>query len=170
MDGQDKRVTETDAGAASDCAAAGAAGDFAARPGDSKLPKIIDSFDVGVYAGKELYLEVEDGKDVFYHGDYVSQIVLDKRQELLVGRRDVMAGHYPDIDLAMYWKTDRSVSRRHLRFYFNMYGAFFVEDLCNNNMTFVGDGGRVLNRECAELKPGDRVTVSRSVVFVFKIR
>ncbi len=81
-----------------------------------------------------------------------------------------MAGHYPDIDLAMYWKTDRSVSRRHLRFYFNMYGAFFVEDLCNNNMTFVGADCRVLNRECAELKPGDRVMVSRSVVFVFKIR
>lgn len=130
---------------------------------------IIETLDRGVYTGMEPYLEIESGKEVFYRGDYVTQIPLTK-DELLVGRRDVIAGHYPDVDLAMYWKTDKSVSRRHLRFYFNIRGAFFVEDLCNNNVTFLGDYDHAINRECVELHPGDRIIVSRSVVFVFKIR
>ena len=147
----------------------GAHGDVLTDVLDVGATAIIESLDRGVYAGKEPYLEIEGGKEVFYRGDYVTQIALTK-DELLVGRRDVIAGHYPDVDLAMYWKVDKSVSRRHLRFYFNIRGALFVEDLCNSNATFLGDYGHAINRECVELHPGDRIIVSRSVVFVFKIR
>ena len=130
--------------------------------------KIIDGMS-GIYAGKELCLRVSEGKEVFYRGEYVREIALSG-EELLVGRRDVMAGHYPDIDLAMYWKADKRVSRRHLRFYFNCNGSFFVEDLCNNQSTFLNDIQRPINRERIELHLGDRVKVSQSVVFEFRTR
>lgn len=121
------------------------------------------------YAGKEVYLEVEDGREVFYHGNYVLQIPLHNG-ELLIGRRDVMAGHYPDVDLAMYWRNDRSLSRKHLRIYSDINGAYYVEDICNNNATFINDRNHPLNRDRAELKPGDRIIVSNSVSFVFRVR
>ena len=76
----------------------GAHGDVLTDVLDVGATAIIESLDRGVYAGKEPYLEIEGGKEVFYRGDYVTQIALTK-DELLVGRRDVIAGHYPDVDV-----------------------------------------------------------------------
>lgn len=121
------------------------------------------------YVGKEVSLNLEGGQEVFYHGRYVTKIVLHG-EPLLVGKRDVMAGHYPDIDLAMYWKQDRSVSRRHLRIYRDMNGKYFVEDVCQRNATFLNSYQRPLNRERVELKDGDRILVSTSVAICFRVR
>ncbi|MBO5752268.1 MAG: FHA domain-containing protein [Proteobacteria bacterium] len=120
------------------------------------------------YEGREVSLYLEGGQEVFYRGNYVTKIVLQDAP-LLIGRRDVMAGHYPDVDLAMYWKQDRSVSRRHLRIYRDMNGSYFVEDLCNNHATFLNSYDRPLNRERVELKNGDRILVSMSVAFCFTV-
>ena len=121
------------------------------------------------YNGKELYLQIEDGKDVFYRGTYVTQIPLSG-SPLLVGRRDVLAGHYPDIDLAMYWKEDRAVSRKHLSIYADMNGVYYVEDICNNNVTFLNGKDHPLNKERAELTPGDRIFTSNAIVIDFCTR
>lgn len=115
------------------------------------------------YSGKEVYLDVS--KEVFFRGHYATQIPLCEN-ELLIGRRDVMVGHYPDVDLAMYWDEDRSLSRRHLRIYCDMNGAFFAEDLCGN--TFIN--GRLLNKNRVELALGDCIGVSKSVQMVFSVR
>ena len=121
------------------------------------------------YEGKEVSLCIEGGQEVFYRGGYVKRIVL-QGETLLIGRRDVMAGHYPDVDLAMYWKQDRSISRRHLRIYRGMNGSYFVEDICNNHATFLNSYHRPLNRERVELKNGDRIIVSMSIAICFMVR
>ena len=119
------------------------------------------------YDGKEVYLNIEGGQEVFYHGAYVTRIPLNGESSLIVGRRDVMAGHYPDIDLALYWKQDRCLSRKHLRIYRDANGAYFVEDLCCNNATFLNSLEHPLNRQRVQLKPGDRILVSMSIVIDF---
>ena len=126
----------------------------------------LDPVIVDPYIGREVYLSIEGGQRVFYRGAYVTRIRL-RNESLLFGRRDVMSGHYPDVDLAMYWKQDRCLSRRHLRIYRDFNCSYIVEDLCNNNATFLNSYDRPLNRERAELKPGDRILVSRSIAIDF---
>ncbi len=118
------------------------------------------------YAGKEVYLNVEGGQEVFYHGAYVTKIPLSS-EPLLIGRRDVMAGHYPDVDLALYWKQDRCLSRKHLRIFRDASGCYYVEDLCHNNATFLNSMTHPLNKQRAPLKPGDRIFISMSIVLDF---
>ena len=118
------------------------------------------------YEGHDCYLEIEGGQEVFYRGTYVRQIQL-KTAQLLIGRRDVMAGHYPDVDLAMYRKQDSCISRRHLRIYRDVNGAWFVEDLCSHDATFYN--GVALNHERRELNDGDRVIISSSIALVFRV-
>ena len=80
-----------------------------------------------------------------------------------------MASHYPDIDLMMYRKLDPAISRRHLRF-FRENEHYYIEDLCNNNATFLNDYANKLNHERRELHHGDRIFVSMSLAFLFKIQ
>lgn len=115
---------------------------------------------------RSAYLEVEGGQEVFFRGAYTTRVPL-KANSLLFGRRDVMASHYPDIDLMMYRKLDPAISRRHLRL-FRENGRFFVEDLCNNNATFINDYSNKLNHERRELRHGDRIFVSMSLSFIFR--
>ncbi len=117
--------------------------------------------------GRECVLEIEGGKDVFYRGAYVTSIPL-RGNDIIVGRRDVMAGQYPDVDLAKYRKDDPCLSRRHLRIYRDYENTWYVEDLCNHNSTFYNDLRTPLNHERHELKNGDRILVSMSVVMVFR--
>jgi pSer/pThr/pTyr-binding forkhead associated (FHA) protein len=92
-----------------------------------------------------------------------------KGGSLLVGRRDVMANHYPDVDLMMYRKLDPAISRRHLRI-FREGGEHYVEDLCNNNATFINDYSNKLNHERRILRDGDRVFVSMSLALIFRVQ
>ena len=119
-------------------------------------------------AGPTAFLEIEGGQEIFFRGAYTTKIPF-KTGTILVGRRDVMASHYPDIDLMMYRKLDPAISRRHLRF-FRENGAYFVEDLCNNNATFLNDYANKLNHERRELRDGDRVFVSMSLAFLFRVQ
>lgn len=112
------------------------------------------------------YLEIEGGQEIFFRGAYTTKIPF-KSGSILVGRRDVMASHYPDIDLMMYRKLDPAIGRRHLRF-FREDGSYFVEDLCNNNATFLNDYANKLNHERRELNDGDRIFVSMSLAFLFR--
>lgn len=122
----------------------------------------------GEEIGPTAYLEIEGGQEIFFRGAYTTKIPF-KTGTILVGRRDVMASHYPDIDLMMYRKLDPAISRRHLRF-FREDGAYFVEDLCNNNATFLNDYANKLNHERRELRDGDRVFVSMSLAFLFRVQ
>ena len=121
-----------------------------------------------IYAGKQLHLEIEGGQEVFYKGAYVSTIPLFGAP-LIIGRRDVLAGFYPDVDLAMYWKQDRAISRRHLKIYCDLNGLWFVEDLCNHNATFLNSYKYPLNHDRVELHPDDRILISMSIAIAFKV-
>jgi len=120
------------------------------------------------YGGRRVSLETEGAQEVFYRGKYVTHIELTG-SSLLVGRRDVMSGHYPDIDLAMYRKQDPAISRRHLRIFCDINRRYFIEDLCNNNATFVNNYEAPLNLERRELRDGDRIFVSMTLALVFRL-
>lgn len=120
------------------------------------------------YQGKTLYLEMEGGQEVFYKGAYVSAIPL-MGNPLIIGRRDILSGFYPDIDLAMYWKQDRAISRKHVKVFCDVNGTWFVEDLCNHNATFLNAYKYPLNNERVELQPNDRILISMSLAMVFKV-
>ncbi|MGI5829566.1 MAG: FHA domain-containing protein [Bradymonadia bacterium] len=140
----------------------------------SEMPLDIKSSDVIVpstgsgFGGQQAVLEIEGGQDVFYRGSYVTRIAL-KGGALVIGRRDVIAGYYPDIDLMMYRKLDPAISRKHCQVYCDIHGKYFVEDLCNNNATYLNDYNTKLNHERRELKSGDRIFISMSISIVFKI-
>ena len=120
------------------------------------------------YQGNTLYLEMEGGQEVFYKGAYVNTIPL-MGTPLIIGRRDILSGFYPDIDLAMYWKQDRAISRKHLKIFCDVDGKWFVEDLCNHNATFLNAYKYPLNHERVELQPNDRILISMSLAMVFKV-
>lgn len=117
---------------------------------------------------QQAVLEIEGGQDVFYRGSYVTRIAL-KGGALVIGRRDVIAGYYPDIDLMMYRKLDPAISRKHCQVYCDIHGKYFVEDLCNNNATFLNDYNTKLNHERRELKSGDRIFISMSISIVYRV-
>lgn len=121
------------------------------------------------YEGLELSLSVENGKKVFFHGAEVARIILTGAP-LLLGRRDMLAGHYPDIDLGRYFEQDRMISRKHLRIYRDINGFWFVEDLCSNNTTFINDLNHPLNKSRAELIPGTQIIISHSITLTFRAR
>lgn len=114
------------------------------------------------------FLEVEGGQEIFFRGAYTTRVPI-KTQSILIGRRDVMANHYPDIDLMMYRKLDPAISRRHLRI-FRESETHYVEDLCNNNATFLNDYSNKLNHERRELRDGDRIFVSMSLALLFRLQ
>ena len=137
---------------------------------DSSSPSVSQIIEMpNPYAGKDVFLTIEGGQEVFYRGAYVTKIRLTG-ETITVGRRDVMAGHYPDIDLAMYWRQDRTISRKHLQIYRDVNGVYFVEDLCNHNATFLNSYQCPLNKTRAELKPGDRILVSMSIAIDFCVQ
>ncbi|PIW02699.1 MAG: hypothetical protein COW42_00175, partial [Deltaproteobacteria bacterium CG17_big_fil_post_rev_8_21_14_2_50_63_7] len=129
---------------------------------------VSDDLDADEGLGKAAVLEVEGGQEIFFRGAYTTKVPF-KGGNILVGRRDVMASHYPDIDLMMYRKLDPAISRRHLRF-FRENEHYYIEDLCNNNATFLNDYANKLNHERRELHHGDRIFVSMSLAFLFKIQ
>ena len=111
-------------------------------------------------------LVVEGGQKVFFEGRMVHEIPLDF-DELLIGRRDPAKGHYPDIDLAHFRHIDGHISRRHARI-LRRGGKWVIEDLCDNDATFVNDQSHVLNRDTAVLEQGDRILISDSVAMTFR--
>ena len=141
--------------------------DKVAQPGIFRTPQSIPQKQP--YEGLELSLSVENGKKVFFHGAEVARIVLTGAP-LLLGRRDMLAGHYPDIDLGRYFEQDRTISRKHLRIYRDINGFWFVEDLCSNNTTFINDLNHPLNRSRAELTPGTQIIISHSIILTFLAR
>ena len=120
------------------------------------------------YKGKPAFLLVENHQEVFYRGAYLTKVPLTGNP-VIIGRRDVMAGYYPDIDLAAYWKQDRTISRRHLKIYADVNGFYYVEDLCNNDSTHVNTMDCELNRSRMVLHPGDRIFVGKMVSFSFNV-
>lgn len=119
-------------------------------------------------AEEAAWLVIEGGQSVFFEGRMVDRLRLDV-DELLIGRRDPSVGHYPDIDLTHFVHIDRHISRRHARM-LRVDGQWFVEDLCDNDATWLNDRAHVLNRDRAELTDGDRVLVSDSIAMVFRTR
>ncbi|MCB9532843.1 MAG: zinc ribbon domain-containing protein [Myxococcales bacterium] len=110
-------------------------------------------------------LHVEGGQTVFFDGHMTSTVRLDVDQ-VLIGRRDPPAGHYPDIDLGHLRDLDRHISRHHARL-FRRGARWFVEDLCANDATFLDDRANPLNHETAPLEDGSRVLISDAVVLRF---
>lgn len=107
-------------------------------------------------------LVVEGGQTVFYDGRMTERILLDVDQ-LVIGRRDPTVGHYPEIDLTHLRHLDGHLSRRHARV-FRHEGRWWIQDLAQNDATFVNDHAHGLNGEAVPLQDGDRVLVGAALV------
>lgn len=147
---------------------ASAAAAQAQLPGDRRKTRFqggdSGGFAAATTAASEL--SVEGGQKVFFDGAMTDRIRLDIDQ-LLIGRRDPAQGHYPEIDLAHLMSLDPHISRRHARIY-RAQGRWRVEDLSNNDATFVNDRAHILNRTSHELRNGDRILISDAVALVFR--
>ncbi len=121
-----------------------------------------------VGAVEEAWLMVGGSQTVFFDGRMTSQIKLNVDQ-VLIGRRDPSQGHYPDIDLGHFRQIDAHISRRHARVY-RKGGRWFLEDLCENDATYLNDKAHVLNGQTVPLKNGDKVLISDSVAMTFRIQ
>lgn len=119
-------------------------------------------------ASEAAWLIVEGGQSVFFDGRMTAQIRLDVDQ-ILIGRRDPAEGHYPDVDLGHFRHIDGHISRRHARVY-RQQGRWYLEDLCENDATYLNDKAHVINGETVPLKEGDRVLVSDSVAMTFRLQ
>jgi pSer/pThr/pTyr-binding forkhead associated (FHA) protein len=97
-----------------------------------------------------------------------AQVRLDVDQ-VLIGRRDPSQGHYPDLDLGHFRQIDAHISRRHARVY-RKGSRWFLEDLCENDATYLNDKAHVLNGESVPLKNGDEVLISDSVAMTFRVQ
>lgn len=113
-------------------------------------------------------LVVEGGQTVFFDGEMTSTLPLDVDQ-VLIGRRDPAAGHYPEVDLTHLAQLDPHISRRHARVIRTRAG-YFLEDLCSNDATFLNDRAHMLNGERHELHDGDRILISDAVAMRFHLR
>lgn len=111
-------------------------------------------------------LVVEGGQSVFFDGEMRTALHLDV-DELLIGRRDPVAGHYPEIDLTHLAALDPHISRRHARI-LRARNRWFVEDLCTNSATFLNDRAHVLNGTRHPLQDGDRIFISDAVAMTFR--
>lgn len=120
-----------------------------------------------VAAAEEIWLMVGGSQTVFFDGRMTSQIRLDVDQ-ILIGRRDPSQGHYPDVDLGHFRQIDAHISRRHARVY-RKGSRWFLEDLCENDATYLNDKAHVLNGEAVPLKDGDDILISDSVAMTFRV-
>lgn len=147
---------------------ASAAAAQAQLPGDRRKTRFQGGDSGGFAAATTVAseLSVEGGQKVFFDGAMTDRIRLDIDQ-LLIGRRDPAQGHYPEIDLAHLMSLDPHISRRHARIY-RAQGRWRVEDLSNNDATFVNDRAHILNRTSHELRNGDRILISDAVALVFR--
>lgn len=130
---------------------------------DSDQPPLADTG-----ATSAACLIVEGGQTVFFDGEMTSTLPLDVDQ-VLIGRRDPSAGHYPEVDLTHLAQLDPHISRRHARVIRTRAG-YFIEDLCTNDATFLNDRAHVLNGERHELHDGDRILISDAVAMRFHLR
>jgi hypothetical protein len=137
-------------------------------PGDRRKTRFqagdSGGFNATSTATSELY--VEGAQKVFFDGTMTDRIRLDMDQ-VVIGRRDPAQGHYPEIDLAHLVSLDPHISRRHARVY-RAQGRWRVEDLSNNDATFVNDRSHILNRSSHELRNGDRILISDALALVFR--
>jgi hypothetical protein len=117
---------------------------------------------------EEAWLIVGGSQTVFFDGRMTSQIRLDVDQ-VLIGRRDPSQGHYPDVDLGHFRQIDAHISRRHARV-FRKGTRWFLEDLCENDATYLNDKAHVINGETVPLKSGDEVLISDSVSMTFRLQ
>lgn len=117
---------------------------------------------------EEAWLMVGGSQTVFFDGKMTSEIRLNVDQ-VLIGRRDPSQGHYPDLDLGHFRQIDAHISRRHARVY-RKGGRWFLEDLCENDATYLNDKAHVLNGQTVPLKNGDKVLISDSVAMTFQVQ
>lgn len=108
-------------------------------------------------------LEVGDQRQVRFRGRVTAAVELAEG-EYSLGRRDLVNGHYPDIDLQNAGDYGFT-SRRHARLAVRD-GQLFVTDLKGEDTTAINDPEQFLPEgEERELNEGDRLIIGEAVTF-----
>lgn len=116
-------------------------------------------------------LVVEGSQTVIYNMagqlNHVSEIPFDTDQ-ISIGHRDIENGHFPDIDLVSFRRFDPHLSRRHAVF-LREGGRHFIHVLSPANSTTLNGTDTLLGEnQKHELRPGDRIFFSDSIVIRFE--
>ena len=154
-------------GAAAEAQRSGASGAPMPLPSERSRVRYRQDSRPQAVAEAAAWVFVDGQQSVFFDGRMTHKLRLDV-DELTIGRRDPSAGHYPDIDLAHLRHIDGHISRRHARLK-RRAGQWYIEDLCDNDATFLNDQAHVLNREEAPLSDGDRIMISDSLALLFRV-
>ncbi len=83
-------------------------------------------------------------------------------QDILIGRVDPTANHFPQVDLTAHGGDEGGVSRKHLRI--TLAGnQYFAEDLGSSNGSWLGTQ-RLMPNQRAELNSGDQLRLGKLVL------
>jgi hypothetical protein len=121
----------------------------------------------GQARGKPPVLIIEGPGPVIHRGRRARSVIVPGEQ-ITIGRTTT-ADEFVDINLAEYRRYDRLLARHHARIFFDR-GLWFLEDLADNDATFVQGLNRPINRETVPLRDGDRMQFGDSVRMRFHQR
>jgi len=96
-----------------------------------------------------------------------SAVALDVREQVMIGRADLVDGYVPGLDLTDYGARDAGVSRRHAALFITD-GQLYLRDLGSINGTRINAVRLELNRPC-NVQAGDRIEFGNLQVVVQRI-
>jgi pSer/pThr/pTyr-binding forkhead associated (FHA) protein len=92
-------------------------------------------------------------------------IALNTQQEIVIGRSDPQANHYPDVDLLPYGAVEDGVSRIHARLQ-RMEDNLNLIDMGSANGTYL-NGQRLIPKQPRVVRDGDEVRFGKLVVRIY---
>jgi len=120
------------------------------QPAPEAMPRETGPLDFGLGAPWVVELHIHDTP---------LTVRVNVNRQIVIGRSDVRAGIYPDLDLTPYEGLDKGVSRRHAAFIAEP-DRLMLMDLGSTNGTFV-NGQRLQPRRPYRLRHGDEVHIGR---------
>jgi hypothetical protein len=116
------------------------------------------------------HLVVEGNQTVTWLNNEVTTIPFDT-DEISIGCRDINMGHYPDIDLMRFRRNDPYLSRR-IGSFVRERDRYYIEVLSEAQSTTINGTENLIEtgpQHRRELKSGDRVFLSDSIVIRFEV-
>ncbi|MBN2303004.1 MAG: FHA domain-containing protein [Anaerolineae bacterium] len=106
------------------------------------------------------------GSSIVIHvRDHETPVVLEAKDEILVGRSDTNTGLLPDLDLGSYGGAEQGVSRRHA-FIRRGEDTLTLVDLGSTNGTHL-NGQRLIPNQPRVLRDGDEIRLGKLALHIF---
>ena len=107
----------------------------------------------------------QEGSLVFRVKNHTDPLVLQPKDEMVVGRADLKSNHYPAIDLTPYGALEEGISRVHAKL--NRDGeTVTVTDMNSVNGTYL-NGQRLPAHQARVVRDGDEVRFGRLIMNIY---